>query len=325
MKGAFLKAWRGNEDSKQNEKAVPTIALNDTLSSAMKDLSQASMMAQSMNNAMPRSSQGGPSDPGLRDWQMPVPDANNQPGFQMGNRLPVQMPFSQNNAMSVAVGSSFNQTRPTYGRTSYANSPDASSGYPMSSFMRFQRPNPTFQRNPNQPYGGGQSFPGPMQQNPLSPSWPRNFPARPPELFPEGLQRSPWMPAQQQAPASRSQQFKDQRMSNKLKGFLSTQKDQESPWPTNKGPNIPLKPKRYSTPGTTDLVPGQSQQKTNLHSNIKREALIFPPDSIENTKPLLSKRPKLTSKELGEWNLKMIISINSLCININIKHNNPLQ
>ncbi len=243
-------------------------------------------------------------------------DANAQPPFQMTNRMPSQpMPFSQNNAMSGAVGTSFNQTRPT--RASYANSPDMS-GYPMNSFMRFPRQN--FQRNPNQPYPAGQPFPGkPMQQNPLSPSWPRNFQARPgsgpPELFPEGLTRPPWMQQQQQqqqqVPSSRNQQFmsKEQRLSNKLKGFHPSQKDQETPWPTNKGPNIPLKPKRSSTPSSSDPHSNQAPSKSSLHQAIKRESLIFPPNSVENTKPVLNKRQRLTSKELGMYHFSFIFVI----------------
>eukprot|EP00794_Sanderia_malayensis_P000399 gene399-1033_t len=265
MKGMFLKAWQSSEDAKPtSDKNVPTIALNDTIPTGMKDLNQTSIMT---SQNMARSSQGpAMPDTGLRDWQQ-VNDANNQAAvaYQMANRLPGQMPFSQNNAAAVG-SSSFNQTRPTFGRTSYANnSPDMSGGGygPMTSFMRFQRPNPAnFPRNPNQPYAA-QSFPNPMQQNPLSPSWPRNYAAR---------------------------------------------QDQDTPWPTNKGPNIPLKPKRSSTPGTNDLAAGQVQQKPALHANVKRESLTFPSNSVENTKPMLTKRAKLTSKELGPveaWRIMM--------------------
>ena len=302
-KESFIKAWRQDALSKAMEKSVPTIALNDTLPSSAKDFSQA---AQQINKMQQMTSPGVGPDSGLRDWQMPVPDGANQNPFQMNNQM--QMAMSQNNAMSSAVGSSFNQTRPSHpGRTSYANTPDMNAGYPVNSYMRFQRPG--FQRGQNQGYGNAQSFPGPMpqnpMQNPLSPSWPRNFPgprqvSGPPELYPEGLQRPPWN--QQQGSMNRGQHpqaymSKEQRLANKLKGYPPNMKDQNSPWPTNKGPNIPLKPKRSSTPISSDHH-GQSQ-KLSIHPALKREPLVFPPDSVENTKPILNKRQKLTSKELG--------------------------
>ncbi len=56
MKGLFLKAWQS--DGRSSEPNVPTIALNDTLPSAMKDGNQGM-------NKMPRSSQGGPNDAGM--------------------------------------------------------------------------------------------------------------------------------------------------------------------------------------------------------------------------------------------------------------------
>lgn len=292
MKDSFVRAWqKDSATTKSTDKPVPTIVLNDTLPSAQ----QMNKLQQQM--ATPGMTQ----DSGLRDWQMPVPDASNQ--FQMNNQM--QMPMSQNNVMSSAMSS--NQSRPVYpGRTSYGNSPDMGTGYPMNSFMRFQRPN--FPRNQNQSFAGAQSFPASMQQNPmqnpLSPSWPRNFPQRPvsgpPELFPEGLQRAPWSQPQQginRGQLPQAYMSEKQRLSNKLKGYQSNMKDQNTPWPTNKGPNIPLKPKRSSTPVTGDHT-GQSQKST-IHTALKREPLVFPPDSVENTKPMLSKRHKLTSKELG--------------------------
>ena len=290
MKDSFLRAWLKDPANKPSEKPVPTIVLNDTLPSA-----------QQMSKIQQMAASGMGQDSGMRDWQMPVPDASNQ--FQMNNQM--QMPMSQNNVMSSAMSN--NQTRPVYpGRTSFGNAPDMQSGYPMNSFMRFQRPN--FQRNQNQGYGGGQAFPVSMQQNPmqnpLSPSWPRNFPPRPvsgpPELFPEGLQRAPWsQPQQGMNRAQHPQAFmsEKQRLSNKMKGYQSSMKDQNTPWPTNKGPNIPLKPKRSSTPVTGDHT--SQSQKSSIHPALKREPLVFPPDSVENTKPVLNKRHKLTSKELG--------------------------
>ena len=286
MRESFLRAWQKEPLNKSTEKSVPTIVLNDTLPSAQQ-MSKIQLMA---------AAQGMGQDSGLRDWQMPVPDASNQ--FQVTNQM--QMPMSQNNVMSSSM--SINQTRPVYpGRT-----PDMSSAYPMNSFMRFQRPN--FQRNQNQAYGGGQGFPTSLQQNPmqnpLSPSWPRNFPQRPlsgpPELFPEGLQRAPWsQPQQGMNRGQHPQAFmsEKQRLSNKMKSYQSSMKDQNSPWPTNKGPNIPLKPKRSSTPVMGDHT--SQPTKSSIHSALKREPLVFPPDSVENTKPVINKRPKLTSKELG--------------------------
>ena len=290
MRDSFLRAWQKESLNKSTEKSVPTIVLNDTLPSAQQ-MSKIQQMAAAT---------GMGQDSGLRDWQMPVPDASNQ--FQVNNQM--QMPMSQNNVMSSAI--SINQTRPVYPRTSYVNTPDIGSAYPMNSFMRFQRPN--FQRNQNQAYGGGQGYPTSMQQNPmqnpLSPSWPRNFPQRPlsgpPELFPEGLQRAPWsQPQQGMNRGQHPQAFmsEKQRLSNKMKSYQSSMKDQNSPWPTNKGPNIPLKPKRSSTPVTGDHT--SQPQKSSIHSALKREPLVFPPESVENTKPVINKRPKLTSKELG--------------------------
>eukprot|EP00795_Rhopilema_esculentum_P017365 gene17365-8958_t len=306
---SFLRAWQKEGASKPPEKPVPTIALDDTLPSAAKELSHAS---QQMNKMQSMPSSGMAQDSGLRDWQMPVPDGANQNPYQVNNQM--QMAMSQNNPMSSAMSS--NQTRPVYpGRTSYGNNPDVGSGYQMNSFMRFQRPN--FQRGQAQGFGG-QSFPGGMpqnpMQNPLSPSWPRNFQQRPvsgpPELFPEGLQRAPWSQQQQGAMnrAQHPQAFisKEQRLANKMKGYQSSLKDQNSPWPTNKGPNIPLKPKRSSTPVTSDHA--NQSQKSSLHPALKREPLVFPPDSVENTKPVLNKRHKLTSKELGPveaWRIMM--------------------
>ena len=290
MKDSFLRAWQKESSSKSTEKSVPTIVLNDTLPSA-----------QQMSKIQQMAATGMGQDSGLRDWQMPVPDASNQ--YPVNNQM--QMPMSQNNVMSSAM--SINQTRPVYpGRTSYGNTPDMGSGYPMNSFMRFQRPN--FQRNQTQAYGGGQGYPSSMQQNPmqnpLSPSWPRNFPQRPlsgpPELFPEGLQRAPWSQSQQGMNRAQHPQAyinEKQRLSNKMKSYQSSIKDQNPPWPTNKGPNIPLKPKRSSTPVTGDHT--SQSQKSSVHSALKREPLVFPPDSVENTKPVINKRPRLTSKELG--------------------------
>jgi len=302
MKDSFLRAWqKDSQVNKSAEKPVPTIVLNDTLPSA-----------QQMSKIQQMATTGMGQDSGLRDWQMPVPDASNQ--FQVNSQM--QMSMSQNNVMSNAM--SMNQTRPAYpGRTSsYVNTPDMNSGYPMNSFMRFQRPG--FQRNQNQAFAGGQGFPTTMQQNPmqnpLSPSWPRNFPQRPlsgpPELFPEGLQRSPWSQPQQGMNRGQHPQAymteKQQRLSNKIKSYQSSMKDQNSPWPTNKGPNIPLKPKRSSTPVTGEQT--SQTQKSSIHSALKREPLVFPVDSVENTKPVINKRPKLTSKELGPveaWRIMM--------------------
>lgn len=290
MKDSFLRAWQKDIMSKSSEKPVPTIVLNDTLPSAQQ-MSKLQQMA---------ATSGMGQDAGLRDWQMSMADAPNQ--FQMNN----QMQMSQSNVISSAMSN--NQPRQAYpGRTSYGSNPDM--GYPMNSFMRFQRPN--FQRNQNQGYGGGQSFPSSMpqnpMQNPLSPSWPRNFPQRPvsgpPELFPEGLQRAPWsqpQPSMNRAQHPQAYLNEKQRLSSKMKGYQSSMKDQNSPWPTNKGPNIPLKPKRSSTPVTGDHT--SQSQKSSVHSALKREPLVFPPDSVENTKPVLNKRHKLTSKELGNFN-----------------------
>ena len=365
-KDTYMSRWR-NDMSAESIKAklassiakgVPTIALNDTLPSAMKDMNRMGQSHQFMNDSRTRPPMGpGGPDMGLRDWQSPPGSSSNQVPFQQaqggrqmafnqagstamsqsgsspfnqggqaafsqggptpysqGGQAPFsqggQIPFSQNGQMAFSQSNSgyggpgapdFPQSRPNYpGPTPYAPSPEMPPGYQQSSMMRFQRPQ--YPRNAVKPYpqgpGTGQQYPSQFQQgSPMSPTWPRNFPPRPgpqgpPELFPEGLQRPPWGPQQGMSPQSRTQYANREASRSALKRAL---RDHHTPWPVAKA-----SPKPGPSTPTTDTDHSEQKPHSLIHPGLKRDLSMFPPDSVESTKPVLKKRRKLTSKDLGK-------------------------
>jgi len=336
-KETLLKKWNLQQQQQQQQQqkpviatssttttstsSVPTIALNDSFQPDVKPLPNQNKTSTPMksvkieNNAQQ-------SWPNNLPNATPITSTQSNP-MQTPNPFNPRMPFAnQSNNPTI---NNFNQQAMNV----YGTGQEMPPGYP--GYGGYQ--NPMFQRP------GLQTFnmrPGMNDQMP--PVWPRGFPPRqgPPELYPEGLQRMPWsQQSAQRHPMSafaaqnfssnkgkgkmfllillhlKMQQYQQKIMQNQQQAQQQLQQQpSSSPHPQQQfnqmqSPQQSLN-KRFQSPDPKMMfkgrmpVPSPHDIKHQLTptQHLKRE-FTFPPNSVEATKPVLKKRRKLTSKDLG--------------------------
>ena len=313
MKDVLMKQWKNSitldHGLKPPSANVPTIALNDSMNSAMKDMKGS--QAPPNHAFRPPSSQNWDSSASMP----PISSSTGSSGPGQGPPQPYppqRMPY-------------FNQS----GNMPGYPGQDMPPNYPPNNYGQYPQ-NPMFgPRGPMGSYGPMQQgmHPGMTPNESMSPGWPRGYPPRqgPPELFPEGLQRMPWSQSHHpmsaysnrspnfpggklrgpMPPVSRDpmEQMKMQQQQHQMKLQHQMQQSHHRPQFTHPpAPNKSLPAQQGQTP---PVVRGPISP---IVQQPKRE-MTFPPDSVESTKPVLKKRKKLTSKDLG----KFLLLFKSFC------------
>ena len=298
-KNTLLKQWKDTISLDANvvqETPIATISLNESLHSTMNDMKPLVAHPNTPNNSTTVPVSSWSSTPPVSDSKTHNSTMTSSASVQYG---PCLSYHNQPNPNMSAYGP---QNVPNYG--SSQQDITMNNAYP-SNMSYTGYPNPMFPHGPLPGYNS--ILPGIPSEN-MQANWPRVFSPHqgPPELFPEGLQRMPWNQQTQRHPSqsftaptftpgkSRAQvpsMSRDQleqmkyHQQIKIQQYQHQQLQQRFPLPTK---NATKTTRQSSTPDV---------KSSNTPSN-KRD-FGFPPDSVEGAKPLLRKRKKMTSKDLG--------------------------
>lgn len=332
---------------------VPTIALNDSLQPEMKlavqnqTLSTSdSSSSQSWNNNYPPISAVNTSAPST-SLPTSIPSNQMNPRMSYPNQNPMST-FNQQSMNSFGGGQEMPPGYPGYG--GYQNPMFQRPPGPMQNFNSMRPGMSNDSMGGNWPRGfsprqgppelfpeGLQRMPwnqGSQQRHPMSAFATPNFPSNKtrgqmPPITRDSLEQMKYN-AQQQLKMQQFHQQQQQQQQpqpqqahpqipNQQQQQLQGQPPQQQQSPRPQIPNTQGKlPKRFNSPNPKMLFKGNKMaapelkpQLTPTHS-LKRE-FNFPPNSVEATKPVLKKRKKLTSKDLGScllpfWVLASLIS-----------------
>lgn len=320
-KESFVAKWNSRKASGiKQELNVPTIALNDSLNPSNGQNKLALPSQNQVNNTFQMNSSA--STP---NWPPNAFPSNSMANSSIAssvvgdsNQFGPRMTFSNQGAVNPGG-------LPTYGQPGmpppgYGGNQEMPPSY--SNFAGYQ--NQMFPRAPMQNYN---MRPG-MSNDGMSQGWARGFSPRqgPPELFPEGLQRMPWTqqpnqrhpmsafgtptypnakPRGQMPPISRDslQQIKYNAQQEHLRMQLQQHQEQQQ---QQRKQRLNMQQEAGKLHGKGQKI-NTPETKSHSASSLKRE-LAFPADCVEGVKPALSKRKKLTSKDLGPieaWRIMM--------------------
>ncbi|XP_002157646.4 AT-rich interactive domain-containing protein 1A [Hydra vulgaris] len=304
-KNALLKQWKDTPFDRNVSQETPlaTISLNESLHSTMNDMkSSVTMNANTHNNpTLPVSSWSSTSP--VSEIKTSNSSIISSSSLQYG-----PCPSYQNQPNPISYGT---QNIPNYG--SGQQDITINNAYPNN--MPYSGyPNPMFPHGPLPGYNS--MLPGIPPEN-MQNSWPRVFSPHqgPPELFPEGLPRMPWSQQTQRQPVHSftNSNFTPGKPRSQAPLCRQDQLEQMKYHQQMKMPHYqhPTMQPKFSMPTkNTNKIVQQNNisdvKSTNNPSN-KRD-FGFPPDSVEGAKPLLRKRKKMTSKDLGPieaWRIMM--------------------
>lgn len=301
-KDVLLKQWKtsitlANDTPSSKLESVPTIALNDSFRPDVK-----SQTNQSQHNSFHAN-----STEVVSSWNQNMFPSTSSTTMSMTNS---SEPNQFGPHMSYPNPPP-NQGLPTYGQPGMSGygGQDMPPGYP--GYPNYQ--NPMYPRAPLQNYNS--MHPNLSNEN-MPGSWPRGFPPRqgPPELFPEGLQRMPWNQSSQRHPMSAFSSPSYQSGKNKssmppisrdsMEHMKYSAQQQQIKMQQFQHQQQQMQKQRYPTPDSgkmskvTRVAVPEARPAITPAQPTKRE-FSFPLGSVEATKPILKKRKKLTSKELG--------------------------
>ena len=325
----------------QQESEVPTIALNDSLQPELKPPSSQppqiqatststattsqttwsnnfpvtstgmASAAASVNSLPPNSMVSNPMNPRMYMNQSPMNSFNQQNPYAGNQEMPPGYPGYGNyqNPMFQRPGGpmqNFNAMRPGM------NNESMGGGWPRG-FSPRQGPPELFPEGlQRMPWNQATS-----QRHPMSAFATQNFQSNQtrgqmPPITRDSLEQMKYN-AQQQLKLQQfrqQQQQVQQQQQQQQQQQAQQQQQQQHQLPPQQLPHPQTQPypKRFNSPASKALhksgkmnAPDVKSQLTPTHS-LKRE-FNFPPDSVEATKPVLKKRKKLTSKDLGKFSI----------------------